>query len=88
MKHLKNCIFLFCSVVIFLTVTSSLLFAQTSHQSTATPIPFREVVIDSIGPDLPWMKAIGDINGDEQPDLIVAGRIQHGWFCILMLHHI
>jgi hypothetical protein len=36
-------------------------------------IPFKHVVIDNDGPTDIQCKAIGDINGDGLPDLVVAG---------------
>jgi hypothetical protein len=36
-------------------------------------VPFEQVIIDSNGPDGPWLKTIGDIDGDGRTDLIVGG---------------
>src|SRR5438105_1683523 len=36
-------------------------------------IPFKHVVVDEDGPTDMHCKAIGDINGDALPDLVVAG---------------
>jgi hypothetical protein len=43
---------------------------------------FRHIVVDLSGPKEPWGKAIGDVNGDGRPDLIVGGRASGGlvWY--------
>ena len=35
---------------------------------------FEERVIDAAPPQDPWMKAVGDLNGDGRPDLVLCGR--------------
>ena len=35
---------------------------------------FEERIVDSSPPTDPWMKAIGDLNGDGKPDLVLCGR--------------
>jgi hypothetical protein len=35
---------------------------------------FVEQVVDSSPPTDPWMKAVGDLNGDGKPDLVLCGR--------------
>ncbi len=42
--------------------------------SAAAHVPFVETVIDGDPPIDPWMKAIGDIDRDGLPDLVVAGK--------------
>lgn len=37
-------------------------------------VPFEQITVDSSGPQDPWMKAVGDIDGDGRVDLIVVGR--------------
>ncbi len=39
-------------------------------------LSFNRVVVDTSSPMDPWEKSVGDLNGDGQPDLIVAGS--HG----------
>ena len=35
---------------------------------------FDELIVDATPPKDPWMKAIGDLNGDGKPDLVLCGR--------------
>jgi hypothetical protein len=48
----------------------------------ADPSAFKYVVIDPSGPRDPWGKAVGDLNGDGRPDLIVGGNSGGGlvWY--------
>src|SRR5688572_29769696 len=43
---------------------------------SATPdgLALRPVTVDSAGPRDPWGKAVGDIDGDGLPDLVVGGH--------------
>jgi hypothetical protein len=45
-------------------------------------ISYEHVVVDTIGPRDPWGKAVGDLNGDGAPDLIVGGFSDGGllWY--------
>ena len=49
----------------WLTLAISPIYAQ---------VTFQQSVIDATPPPNPWMKAMADINGDGQLDLVVAGR--------------
>lgn len=51
-------------------------------QGLAQDISFRHVVIDDAGPVDPWGKSVGDLNGDQLPDLIVGGSKSGGlvWY--------
>lgn len=48
----------------------------------AQSIPFKHVVVDQQGPLNPWGKSVGDLNGDQRPDLIVGGSKSGGlvWY--------
>lgn len=52
--------------IVVLTCLSSAVTAQT--------VSFEQEVVDTSGPIDPWMKALGDLDGDGKPELIVAGR--------------
>lgn len=41
-------------------------------------VPFEEILVDSLGPIDPWGKAVGDVNGDGRPDLVVGGHDSGG----------
>ena len=36
--------------------------------------PFEVRIVDPAPPEDPWMKAVGDLNGDGRPDLVLCGR--------------
>jgi hypothetical protein len=42
--------------------------------AVSAEIPFDHVTIDKDGPRDPWIKIVGDINGDRFPDVIIGGR--------------
>lgn len=39
----------------------------------APVVLFKHVVIDAKPPDNPWIKIVGDLNGDDKPDIIIGG---------------
>ena len=47
---------------------------------TTMPIPFTHVVVDPDAPKHPHCKAVGDLNGDGRPDLLVASADEGGVF--------
>ena len=47
---------------------------QPSYGTTGDHVAFQRVVIDENPPHDPWIKIIGDINGDGWPDVIVGGQ--------------
>ncbi len=55
--------------VLNVAVTSSLVTASFSQA-----IPVAEEIVDLSPPNNPWMKDLGDLDGDAQIDLVVAGR--------------
>jgi chitodextrinase len=59
--------------LILIVVTVAAPFSiHTGHTQSAS-VPFDHVVIDHNGPSNMHSKAVGDINGDGFPDLVVAG---------------
>jgi len=52
---------------------SALLVPGAPHRAEAADIPFTVVWIDPSSPPNSWAKDAGDIDGDEDPDLFVAG---------------
>jgi len=44
-----------------------------SHRAIGM-VPFDRVVIDTSGPRDPWIKIVGDINGDKSPDVVIGGQ--------------
>jgi phosphodiesterase/alkaline phosphatase D-like protein len=47
-----------------------------SVQAAPRPVSFTETIIedDAAAPEDPWLKTVGDINGDGQDDLVVGGN--------------
>ena len=61
-------------------------FALHGIPAAETPgdrdVAFEHVVIDASGPQDIWLKAAGDLNGDQRPDLIAGGHKSGGlvWY--------
>jgi hypothetical protein len=64
-----------------LIFTIMLLMSNARHNALSG-IPFKYVVVDEHGPVDPWLKTVGDLNGDQRPDLIVGGNSGGGlaWY--------
>jgi hypothetical protein len=51
--------------------TRALLFLLLALQAFA--VSFQRVEIDATPPPNPWIKAVGDIDGDGRPDIVIGG---------------
>lgn len=47
---------------------------ESSKVDQPASLSFHHTVIDSLGPENPWAKVLGDINGDGNTDVIIGGQ--------------
>ena len=59
---------------VLLLVMGLSLFVAIPPSLSAQDIPFRHEIVDADGPDDPWAKMLGDVDGDGLSDVVIGGR--------------
>lgn len=58
----------------FFAVIMALVGGCQRSEVLSAAISFDHIILDRSGPIAPWGKAVGDINGDGRPDMVVGGH--------------
>lgn len=64
----------YLSILMLFSCTGKHTSTESSTADQPDTLSFQHTVIDSLGPENPWAKIIGDIDGDGAGDIIIGGQ--------------